>query len=196
MAVSKRLRFEILKRDNHACRYCGGRAPDVTLTIDHVVPVALGGRDQPDNLVAACKDCNAGKSSVPADASLVANVAQDAIRWGRAIEQAAASMAMATEERLKRKKTFADSWDGFTFTTWKGEEYTAPRDGDWDRSLDMFRDLGLSTIDIADAVAAAMYAPRVRVDEKWRYFCGICWGKIREIQQAAKDILLAEDRDS
>ena len=32
MAVSKRLRFEILRRDNHACRYCGQMAPDVKLT--------------------------------------------------------------------------------------------------------------------------------------------------------------------
>lgn len=66
MTVSKRLRFEILRRDNHACRYCGGVAPDATITVDHVVPVALGGSDDPSNLVAACKDCNAGKSSVPA----------------------------------------------------------------------------------------------------------------------------------
>ena len=41
MAVSKRLRYEILRRDNHTCRYCGESAPDVKLTIDHVVPVSL-----------------------------------------------------------------------------------------------------------------------------------------------------------
>lgn len=38
MAVSKRLRYEILRRDEFTCRYCGRRAPDVQLTIDHVVP--------------------------------------------------------------------------------------------------------------------------------------------------------------
>ena len=57
MPVSKRLRYEILRRDNHACRYCGGTAPDVVITVDHVVPVALGGSDDAGNLVAACKDC-------------------------------------------------------------------------------------------------------------------------------------------
>lgn len=41
MSVSKRLRFEVLRRDNHTCRYCGSSAPEVKLTIDHVVPVAL-----------------------------------------------------------------------------------------------------------------------------------------------------------
>lgn len=28
MAVSKRTRYEVLRRDNHACRYCGARAPE------------------------------------------------------------------------------------------------------------------------------------------------------------------------
>lgn len=27
MAVSKRLRHEVMRRDNHTCRYCGGGAP-------------------------------------------------------------------------------------------------------------------------------------------------------------------------
>ena len=40
MPISKRLRYEILHRDNHACRYCGASAPDAVITIDHVVPVA------------------------------------------------------------------------------------------------------------------------------------------------------------
>ena len=61
MAVSKRTRFEVLRRDNHACRYCGRTAPEVKLTLDHVVPVSLGGTDDPDNLVAACHDCNSGE---------------------------------------------------------------------------------------------------------------------------------------
>jgi hypothetical protein len=64
MAVSKRLRYEILRRDNHTCRYCGASAPDVPLRVDHVTPVALGGSDKPDNLVASCEACNSGKSSM------------------------------------------------------------------------------------------------------------------------------------
>ena len=39
MAVSKRTRYEVLRRDNHACRYCGASAPDAKLTVDHVLPV-------------------------------------------------------------------------------------------------------------------------------------------------------------
>jgi len=33
------------------------------LHVDHVVPVAESGSDDPTNLVAACSDCNLGKSS-------------------------------------------------------------------------------------------------------------------------------------
>ena len=61
MAIPKRTRFEVLRRDNHTCRYC--RSTDNPLTIDHVTPVSLGGTDDPSNLVAACRDCNAGKAS-------------------------------------------------------------------------------------------------------------------------------------
>jgi hypothetical protein len=35
MAVSKRLRHEVFRRDNHTCLYCGHSAPDVKITIDH-----------------------------------------------------------------------------------------------------------------------------------------------------------------
>ena len=89
MAISRRLRFEILRRDSHTCRYCGAAAPDVKLTVDHVIPSALGGSDKPSNLVTACVDCNSGKSSVPADSATVADVAKDALRWSQAISRAA-----------------------------------------------------------------------------------------------------------
>jgi 5-methylcytosine-specific restriction endonuclease McrA len=72
MAVSKALRFQVLRRDGHACRYCGRTPPEVKLHVDHVVAVALGGADTPDNLVTACSECNGGKSAIPADAAMVA----------------------------------------------------------------------------------------------------------------------------
>lgn len=61
LPISKRTRFEVLKRDNFTCRYCGARAPDVVLEIDHVKPVAGGGCGCLSNLVTACHACNRGK---------------------------------------------------------------------------------------------------------------------------------------
>lgn len=61
MAISKSLRFRILNRDNFTCSYCGRRAPDVRLEVDHVHPRSKGGSDHPSNLKTACFDCNRGK---------------------------------------------------------------------------------------------------------------------------------------
>ena len=61
------MRFEVLKRDGFQCRYCGARAPDVMLEVDHIDPVSLGGSDDFLNLTTACQDCNRGKSNIPLD---------------------------------------------------------------------------------------------------------------------------------
>lgn len=61
--VGKRQRFRILTRDDYRCRYCGHGPPEVKVHVDHVIPVAAGGKTVDDNLVAACFDCNLGKSA-------------------------------------------------------------------------------------------------------------------------------------
>lgn len=88
MAVSKRLRYEILRRDNHACRYCGATAPDAKLNVDHVIPQALGGSDKPTNLVSACADCNAGKTSSLPNAMPVADVEQETFKRAKELKDA------------------------------------------------------------------------------------------------------------
>lgn len=60
-AISKKVRFEIFKRDSFRCQYCGKSAPDVILHIDHIKPVAEGGDNDMTNLITACFDCNMGK---------------------------------------------------------------------------------------------------------------------------------------
>lgn len=47
----------VFARDRHSCQYCAGPAE----TVDHVVPRSRGGRHTWDNVVAACRRCNAGK---------------------------------------------------------------------------------------------------------------------------------------
>lgn len=65
MAISVRTRFEVFKRDEFCCQYCGRRSPEVLLEVDHIVAVAKGGTDDPINLTTSCWDCNRGKSDVP-----------------------------------------------------------------------------------------------------------------------------------
>lgn len=62
-ALSKRVRFEVFKRDKFTCQYCGKAAPDVVLVIDHIDPVANGGTNDVLNLITSCDPCNAGKGA-------------------------------------------------------------------------------------------------------------------------------------
>lgn len=62
-AISKKLRFEVFKRDSFTCQYCGAKAPDVVLQADHVDPVAEGGETSLLNLTTSCQPCNAGKGA-------------------------------------------------------------------------------------------------------------------------------------
>lgn len=68
-SISARLRFEILKRDNFRCQYCGAAAPLVQLEIEHIIPYSAGGPTRPENLLAACQRCNAGKAAIPLESA-------------------------------------------------------------------------------------------------------------------------------
>jgi len=46
------------------CHYCGESFPPKELTLDHIVPVARGGRSTKGNCVPACKVCNNQKRSL------------------------------------------------------------------------------------------------------------------------------------
>ena len=59
--ISKRLRFEVFKRDKFTCQYCGQKAPDIVLQVDHIDPVANGGDNNIINLITSCFECNNGK---------------------------------------------------------------------------------------------------------------------------------------
>lgn len=62
--IPAKLRFDVLSRDGFRCHYCGkGKAEGALLQIDHLVPVARGGRTTLDNLVTACQRCNVGKGA-------------------------------------------------------------------------------------------------------------------------------------
>ncbi len=51
-------RREVLRRDHHACQYCGSTK---NLTLDHVIPRSKGGKHTWDNVVIACERCNSRK---------------------------------------------------------------------------------------------------------------------------------------
>lgn len=62
-SIPQNVRFNVLRRDNFTCRYCGKGSPEVTLHLDHVIPHSKGGEDNEANLVTACERCNFGKGA-------------------------------------------------------------------------------------------------------------------------------------
>jgi hypothetical protein len=59
--IGKKLRFEIFKRDDFTCQYCGKQPPACVLEVDHINPVAEGGSNDEMNLATSCDACNRGK---------------------------------------------------------------------------------------------------------------------------------------
>ena len=46
------------------CHYCGRETPAAELTMDHLVPIARGGKTTKGNVVTACKSCNNHKKQM------------------------------------------------------------------------------------------------------------------------------------
>lgn len=61
--LGKKLRFEVFKRDSFTCQYCGRKAPEIILEVDHINPVKEGGTNELMNLITSCIDCNRGKGA-------------------------------------------------------------------------------------------------------------------------------------
>jgi hypothetical protein len=177
MAVSKRTRFEVLRRDNYTCRYC--RSAEGELTIDHVTPVALGGTDDPSNLVACCKDCNAGKTSTSPDAGTVEGVSDDAVRWAAAMARAAHLMSEKLSEREEYVGAFLSAWPS----------YRNPPTHLLD-TVGRFYDLGLPLNVMVDAAQTAGNARGI--SDRHSYFSGICWKRVRAMQDIAERIVSQE----
>jgi hypothetical protein len=66
-SLSNKVRFEVFKRDKFTCQYCGKKAPDVVLEVDHIEPVSKGGKNEIINLITSCWTCNSGKSDIKLD---------------------------------------------------------------------------------------------------------------------------------
>lgn len=191
--VPRALRFQILRRDNHSCRYCGATAPDVKLTVDHVVAVALGGTNDPGNLVAACQPCNSGKAATPADATLVADVSADALRWARARLVAA---DLLRDERADLEENayrvmqmwricvidIHDSDTELQYAPWGGVA-----------SICTWLERGLSVADMHGIIEGPVSARAEWLISKgsppWNYFAGCCWKRIKEVDDRAQEII-------
>lgn len=182
MAIGKRLRFEILRRDAFTCQYCGRKAPEVTLDVDHMVPTALGGTDDPTNLVTACSECNSGKASIHPDSAQVEDLREVADQWNDAMRRAAAFQTAQIESESEVVDAFSMAW---------GSQNYLP-DG-WQSSLRAMARGGLSP---TEAGYFAVYAQSASRHNYFRYFCGCVWNHLGNRQNLAAQIIHGEDIES
>lgn len=169
--LSKRLRFEVFKRDQFTCQYCGAHPPAVVLHIDHIEAVANGGTSDIDNLVTACEACNHGKADIPLS-SVPESLASKAARIAEAEEQLAGYNAIM---RAKAERLEADTWD-VAELLWPGCA-THGISRRWLYDIKRFVErLGVSQCqEFAELAASYGYGDRRR----FLYFCGCCWRVIK-----------------
>lgn len=183
--TSRRLRFEVLRRDGYTCHYCGSPAPDVELHVDHVLPVSLGGTDTPDNLVTSCAPCNLGKASISPDQPLVEKVSEDALRWASAVKQAVRAQLLAQMEADDYVEQVLETWMSYRFGRAR-EQAPAPHNAAL--SIHTFHARGLPLGVILFAVKKALLSDRIGVDGKWSYAMAIAWNKLDELDAESKRI--------
>jgi len=169
-AISKKTRFEVFKRDGFACQYCGAHPPGVLLHIDHIQAVANGGDNDFDNLIAACEPCNLGKGARPLNVA-PESLSAKAARIAEAEEQLAGYSAIM---EAKRQRIESDIWRVVEALT---GETSIPRDQF--QSVKMFIER-LGVHDTLDAAAIARGQIHLSARRQFKYFCGVCWNKVRE----------------
>lgn len=171
--LSKKLRFDVFKRDSFECQYCGATPPKVILHCDHVIPVKNGGENDIDNLVTSCESCNLGKGAT----SLNVIPEKIQIKAKKAAEKEAQIVAYNRLLESKRDRLEGEAWDVASIFIDHFDKNCGIRK-DWFRSIKSF--VGkLPAVDVMDAMEIAIDNWPDVEDNCFRYFCGICWNKIK-----------------
>lgn len=173
-SLSKKLRFDVFKRDGFQCIYCGATPPSVLLHVDHITPVVAGGGNEIDNLVTACQPCNLGKSAtllsvVPKSLKEKATDAQELEDQLKGYQ----SVLAAVRDRIE-----GDAWQVAHVFNGLFDPGCKTFDRAWFMSIKRFIErLGLHETVVAMEIATTKKA--YSRTQCFKYFCGICWSKIK-----------------
>lgn len=176
MGLTKKTRFEIFKRDLFTCQYCGRRPPDVVLEVDHIIPRADNGTDDPDNLTTSCSDCNRGKSDRPLEKTLPIVDEMQRLETIQEMSERAvllkSQVTTASELRAEEDKAIA------TLIQWYEDsldERVGTRDAEAMRKFIQ----QLSPHELLEAVDSTQKKGLYSYTSKRSYFYGCCWRMIR-----------------
>lgn len=176
MAVRPSVRFDVFKRDAFTCSYCGRRPPDVTLELDHIIPVAEGGDDTIDNLTTACWDCNRGKGAkqlagepqaIPSVAERTALI-KERERQLRAYHAAQEASANRSDAQVARViDAWFDLWCETSLNRWQMPYESVVR-----KYVDL-----IGEAEVIRAIGITIERRHAQLDnDAVRYFCGVLKG--------------------
>lgn len=172
-SISKKVRFEVFKRDLFKCQYCGSEPPSVRLELDHIQPASKGGENDLDNLITACFDCNRGKSnnllsSIPASLKEKAEQELELEDQLKAIKKIKAAKKRRVNRDIRAvESVFSAAFESSLFS----ESFKVS-----------MRTQFLPKLGVDDLIENMEIAvSRINDPEKAvKYFCGINWNAIRE----------------
>lgn len=172
-SLSKKLRFEIFKRDGFTCQYCGRTPPNVILEVDHITPVVNGGTNDEMNLITACFDCNRGKGK--RELGNIAPRPDADLKWLE-MQQEIKELERYQEAKSKRdglRLSIADS----LCETWGNafkSDFT-PNEMEFIKLLSKFSpEMIEEAIYISSSKCKSSY-----MGYQWKYMCGVLWNMLR-----------------
>lgn len=171
--LSKRVRFEVFKRDGFTCQYCGSHPPDVVLECDHITPVVEGGGNEEENLVTSCFNCNRGKAGIPL--SVVPRSLAD--KGAETAEREAQLEGYRVIMQARADRIEDDAWEVADILI-----PGASKDGikrDWFRSIKTFNEK-LPLHVTKEAAELARDRGPYSDHRRFLYFCKVCWNKIKD----------------
>lgn len=179
--ISKKLRFAVLSRDAFICQYCGQSPPAVILQVDHIHPVSKGGTSAMENMVTACQSCNSGKG-----AGLLADASQP-MKQAMADAKERAAQMREYEAWLQEQRQAEEALIDQSARLWLvGNQYDITK---YSASVAMratlrrfVRKLPMTIIREAVEIQASRNS-----NDPWRYFCAVCWNKIKGTSPPEKE---------
>lgn len=167
--VSTRTRFEVFKRDNFTCQYCGATPPSVVLHVDHITAASNGGKNTKDNLITSCSTCNLGKSNVPL--SSVPQSLADKAREAKEREAQIKAFREAIQAQEDREED--DAWE--VVRALYGDGCDSINRMHFQSIKNFLKQLPLNVVVSAANSSWVKSGKLVR----FKYFCGICWNRIK-----------------